>query len=184
MAKKSFTRREFLKITALSSAGFALSSCASLDRKFMGDKRSLSSEVVILGAGAAGLAAGFALKKRKVPYRVFEASSRVGGRVQSVKLSGEENGPVAELGAEFFEEDHQSVFALAKELNLPVKEIKGDSKLEAHLFSFNGRIYKVKDIVAKMKSLQAPLKRIRSDLFRNQDVSLNFKNALQFERSS
>ncbi|WP_374074026.1 hypothetical protein [Bdellovibrio bacteriovorus] len=36
-----------------------------MDRFFMGDKRDLKNEVVILGAGAAGLAAAFELKKKK-----------------------------------------------------------------------------------------------------------------------
>jgi ATP-binding cassette subfamily B multidrug efflux pump len=133
MAKRSFSRRGFLKLSALSSSTFFLSSCSSLDRYFMGDKRDLSNEVVILGGGAAGLAAAFALKKRKVPYRVFEASSRIGGRVQSVTLFPGQ-GPVAEMGAEFFEDQHRLIFDLAKELNLPVKEIKTQGALEAHLW--------------------------------------------------
>lgn len=182
MAKRSFSRRGFLKLSALSSSTYFLSSCTSLDRYFMGEKRDLSNEVVILGGGAAGLAAAFALKKRKVPYRVFEASSRIGGRVQSVTLFPGQ-GPVAEMGAEFFEDQHRLIFDLAKELNLPVKEIKTQGALEAHLFAFDKNIYRVRDLVAKMNTLAAPLRRIRQDLFRNQEVVLTYKNALQFERS-
>lgn len=183
MAKNSFTRREFLKISALSSSAVALGACTSLDRLFMGDKRDLANEVIIIGAGAAGLAAAYALKKKKIPFRIFEASPRVGGRVQSVTLFPEE-GPVAELGAEFFEESHLTVFALAKELNLPVREIKSQSGLEAQLFSFNGQIYRTKDLQAKMKTLQGPIRRVLADLYRQQEVTLTYKNALQYERSS
>lgn len=183
MAKSSFSRRMFLKFSALSSSTFFLSACSSLDRYFTGDKRDLTNEVVILGGGAAGLAAAFALKKRKVPYRVFEASSRIGGRVQSVTLFPDK-GPVAEMGAEFFEEHHRLVFDLAKELNLPVKEIKSQQTLEAHLFAFDKNVYRVRDLVSKMNTLAAPLRRIRQDLYRNQDVVLTYKNAVQFERSA
>lgn len=183
MAKSSFTRREFLKISALSSTAFALGSCASLDRSFMGDKRDLTNEVVIIGAGAAGLAAAYALKKRKIPFRVFEASSRVGGRVQTVSMFPD-GGPVAELGAEFIDDSHKAVFAIAKELNLPLREIKGPSGLEAHIFSFNARTYRVKDLASKMKTLAGPIRRVRQDLYRQQDVTLNYKNSLQFERSA
>lgn len=182
MAKSLLNRREFLKASALSTTAMALGSCTSLDRYFMGDKRSLNAEVAILGAGAAGLAAAFELKKKKIPFRIFEASSRVGGRVQSVSLFAE-GGPVAELGAEFFESTHTAIFDLAKELNLPVQEIKGAPGLEAHLFSFEGKTYRVKDIATRLKTLQAPLRRIRSDLYREQDVILSYKNAFQFERS-
>lgn len=183
MAKISFTRREFLKVSALSTSAFALGGCASLDRLFMGDKRDLANEVIILGAGAAGLAAAYSLKKKKIPFRIFEASSRVGGRVQSVAMYPE-GGPVAELGAEFFEESHQSIFTMAKELSLTVREVKSTPGLEAHIFSFNGQTYRVKDIVPRMKTLQAPLRRVRNDLYRQQEVLLTYKNSSQFERSS
>lgn len=183
MAKRSFTRREFLKISALSSTALALGSCASLDRSFRGEKRDLVDEVVILGAGAAGLAAAYTLKKNKIPYRMFEASSRVGGRVQSLTLFPQQ-GAVAELGAEFIEESHSRVFALAKEFNLNLSEIKTVPKLEAHLFSFNGQVYRVSDLTKRMKSLTAPVRRLRADLYRQQDALLNYKNNLQFERSS
>lgn len=183
MAKSSFTRREFLKVSALGTSAMALSSCTSMDRFFMGDKRDLKNEVVILGAGAAGLAAAFELKKRKIPFRIFEASSRVGGRVQSVTVFPE-GGPVAELGAEFFDMTHSQVFLLAKELNLPVREIKTPSDLEAHLFSFAGKVYRVKDIAPRLKTLQTPFRRIRSDLYRDQDVILSYRNSLQYERSA
>lgn len=183
MAKSSFTRREFLKVSALNTSALALGGCSSLDRYFVGDKRDLRNEVVILGAGAAGLAAAFELKKRRIPFRVFEASSRVGGRVQSVTIFPE-GGPVAELGAEFFEDTHAHVFSLAKELNLSVNEVKATPELESHLFSFNKKLYHVKDIAARLKSLQKPLRRVRSDLFHDQDVILSFENSLQYERAN
>lgn len=183
MAKSSFHRRDFLKISALGASTLAWSGCASVERFFMGDVRDLRDEVVILGAGAAGLAAAFELKKRKIPFRIFEASSRIGGRVQSVSIFSE-GGPVAELGAEFVDMNHPHVFALAKELNLPLREIKTETGLEAHLFSFGGRKYTVKDLRPRMKSLQGPLRHVREDLFRDQDIVLSSKNALQFERSA
>ena len=182
MAKSSLNRREFLKASAYGASALALSSCSSVDRFFMGDKRDLRNEVVILGGGAAGLVAAYELKKRKIPFRLFEASSRLGGRVQSVNVFPA-GGPVAELGAEFFDNTHTHVLALAKELNLPVREIKSASGVEAHLFSFSGKTYRVKDLAEKMKTLHGPLRRVRTDLFRDQDVVISFKNALQYERS-
>lgn len=182
MAKSSLNRREFLKISALGTSAVALSSCSSLDRFFMGDLRDLKNEVVILGGGAAGLAAAYELKKKKIPFRIFEASSRIGGRVHTVSLFPQP-GPVAEMGAEFFEGSHSSVHQLAKELNLPVTELKTVGHLEAQVFSFAGKTYLVKDVVPRLKSLQSSLRRVRADLFRDQDVILSYKSTLQYERS-
>lgn len=183
MAKRSLSRREFLKVSALGASSLALSSCASVDRFFLGDTRDLKNEVVILGGGAAGLAAAYELKKNKVPFRLFEGSSRLGGRVQSVRVFPE-GGPTAELGAEFVDVTHVDVLSLAKELNLPLQELKSQAGLEAHLFSFAGKTYRVKDLAEKMRGLQAPLRRLRTDLFRDQDVILSYKNSLQYERSA
>jgi|GEM_PF-1489865 len=182
MAKTSYSRRQFLQTSAWGSAALAMSSCTTLDRYFMGDTRNLESEVVILGGGAAGLAAAYALKKRKVPFRVFEASSRIGGRVQTLRLFPEGE-PVAELGAEFFESNHKLIFELAKEFSLTVTEIKALPLLEPHLFYFGGKTYHVKDLVPRVNTLMAPIRRVRADLFRNQDVNLTYRNATQFERS-
>lgn len=183
MAKSSLTRREFLKASALGSSALLTGGCASADRLFMGDSRDLRKEVVILGAGAAGLAAAFELKKRRIPYRIFEASSRIGGRVQTVPVFPG-TGPVAELGAEFFDIFHTHVLALAKELNLPVREIRTPADLEAHLFSFDGKQYRVKDLLPRMKSLGGPFRRVRADLYRDQDVILSRQNAFQYERAA
>jgi hypothetical protein len=44
--------------------------------------------VIVIGAGLAGLAAALTLQEAGVPVRVLEASSCVGGRVQSDQISG------------------------------------------------------------------------------------------------
>lgn len=183
MAKRSLNRREFLKVSALGASSLALNSCASVDRFFMGDTRDLKNEVIIVGGGAAGLAAAYELKKNKIPFRLFEGSSRLGGRVQSVKVFPEGD-LTAELGAEFIDVSHADVLSLAKELNLPLQELKTQGGLETHLFSFSGKIYRVKDLAEKMRGLQAPLRRLRKDLFRDQDVILSYRNSLQYERSA
>ncbi|MGZ3770995.1 MAG: flavin monoamine oxidase family protein [Bdellovibrio sp.] len=183
MAKSSLSRREFLKISALNSSVLALSGCTSLDQFFIGDKRDLRTEVLILGAGAAGLAAAFELKKRKIPFRIFEASSRVGGRIQTADVFPE-GGPVAELGAEFFESNHSAVFNLAKELNLPVTEIEMIKGLEPQLFNFNKKNYGVSNLVKRLKTLQKPLAKIEQELFKNERINLTFENSLRFEKAA
>src|SRR5215510_15275154 len=44
--------------------------------------------VAIIGAGITGLTAAFYLKRKGVPVRVYEASGRVGGVIQSLRQAG------------------------------------------------------------------------------------------------
>lgn len=41
------------------------------------------SNVAIVGGGVSGLVAAFELKRRGVPFTLFEASDRVGGVIQT-----------------------------------------------------------------------------------------------------
>lgn len=87
----------------------------------MGDNTDETDKAVILGAGLSGLTAAYHLKRNKFPFRLFEGSSRVGGRILTVRdvNVSSQNG---ELGAERIEMDHAAVQALAKELNISLAE--------------------------------------------------------------
>ena len=41
-------------------------------------------ENIIIGAGAAGMSAGFELKRRNIPFHILEASESIGGRIRKV----------------------------------------------------------------------------------------------------
>jgi monoamine oxidase len=69
----------------------------------------------VVGAGFAGLAAAVALADGGLEPLVLEARDRVGGRVHSRRLA---NGAVVELGAEFVEDDHQTLVDTAGRLGL------------------------------------------------------------------
>ena len=71
--------------------------------------------VAVLGAGFAGLTAALQLAESGASVVVLEARDRVGGRVWSTRLP---NGEVAELGAEWIEQDERSVQELARSLGL------------------------------------------------------------------
>jgi len=73
------------------------------------------ARVCVVGAGFAGLAAAAALADGGLEPLVVEARDRVGGRVHSRRLA---NGAVVELGAEFVEDDHQTLAATARDLGL------------------------------------------------------------------
>jgi monoamine oxidase len=73
-------------------------------------------EVIIIGAGASGIAASLTLTKQKVPHLMLEARDRIGGRIQSGFF---ENTRV-DLGATFVHKPNKTnpIVDIMKELNL------------------------------------------------------------------
>ncbi|KEY20083.1 flavin monoamine oxidase family protein [Kaistella antarctica] len=71
--------------------------------------------VIIIGAGLSGLLTAFRLKKQGIPFKILEARNRIGGRINTVLESN--NTPV-EMGATWFQNNHQNLIALLKELGL------------------------------------------------------------------
>lgn len=120
------TRREFFELTGKWAGGMAvygslgssfslLAGCATFDRLVLGESRDESDRVVILGAGISGLVAATELKKKGLPFRVYEAQSRVGGRIHSLR-DVDANLQHVDLGAEDFSfPADQSLFDFAKE---------------------------------------------------------------------
>ncbi|MGZ6164146.1 MAG: FAD-dependent oxidoreductase, partial [Myxococcaceae bacterium] len=78
-----------------------------------------SVDVVVVGAGAAGLAAAEVLARAGRSVRVIEARPRIGGRVDTRRLPGWP-APV-ELGAEFVQGKARTLLARARKLRLAVR---------------------------------------------------------------
>src|SRR5664279_957479 len=72
------------------------------------------ADYVIIGAGVAGLSAGYALKKRGASVLVLEAQDHVGGRTWSGQLEGAE----VDWGGEWIGKGQPRIYALIKELGL------------------------------------------------------------------
>jgi monoamine oxidase len=78
-----------------------------------------SPEVIILGAGVAGLAAARDLTAAGARVLVLEARDRLGGRVLTHHTA---DGPI-ELGAEFVHGAVQEILGVVEEARLPLREI-------------------------------------------------------------
>ena len=80
--------------------------------------------VVIVGAGISGLAAALQLQDHGVASTVYEANTRVGGRLFS-NMAGSywDAGQVSEWGGELIDTGHQVIQALAKRFNLPLDDL-------------------------------------------------------------
>jgi monoamine oxidase len=79
-------------------------------------------DVLVLGAGMAGLTAARTLAERGLRVYLLEAQDRVGGRVLSVKAAG---GGTVELGAEFVHGRAPELWALITEAGVKVVEREG-----------------------------------------------------------
>jgi monoamine oxidase len=70
--------------------------------------------VAVVGAGIAGLRAAQLLERAGVEVTVFEARNRIGGRMWTTRVGGQE----FEAGAEWFDAEHSRVYALLSEFGL------------------------------------------------------------------
>lgn len=79
--------------------------------------------VVVVGGGAAGLAATYALRKRGVNVTLLEAEDHVGGRVAEEVVDGFH----IDIGAQIFDKSYLSVLAACRELGVELHptSIKG-----------------------------------------------------------
>src|SRR5215213_5780558 len=83
-----------------------------------------TADVLVLGAGVAGLAAAQELSQAGMRVIVIEARDRIGGRIFTRHVPGHPL-PI-ELGAEFIHGRPPESFALVEQAGLLVYEINGD----------------------------------------------------------
>jgi monoamine oxidase len=118
--------------------------------------QSLTADVVIIGAGVAGLAAGGMLSRAGVRVLVLEARDRLGGRVLTVHPPGLH--VAVELGAEFVHGRPPQSFELIEDGGLEVSRITGEpfcsDEISLRRCDFWGRIEKVLDLMMKEASPQ------------------------------
>jgi len=93
-------------------------------------------DVVVVGAGLAGLRCAVDLAASGADVVVLEARDRVGGRVFSHRF---EDGQWCERGAEFVDANHAQVLALAAELGLDLTERDGELAPRTALVDAAGR---------------------------------------------
>ena len=76
--------------------------------------RELTRDVVVVGAGAAGLTAAHELKKAGLSVAVFEARDRVGGRLWTDEIDG----AMLEIGGQWVSPDQDALIETTAELGL------------------------------------------------------------------
>ena len=119
------TRKEFIEKSTLMGFGFPfissvlLNACGKEHLIFPKFQTDFSGKVIIVGAGAAGLAAGYVLKKQGVDFEIIEAAAMYGGRIK--KIDNFVDFPL-DVGAEWIHTDPK-IFA----------DIMGDTNVNANI---------------------------------------------------
>jgi len=83
--------------------------------------------LAIIGAGITGLTAAFYLKRKGIPVTVYEAGSRVGGVIQSLK----KDGYIAESGPNTILETSPKISQLIHDAGLQSRRLDANPKAEA-----------------------------------------------------
>jgi monoamine oxidase len=115
MSDFRFTRRAAIGGAATSAAAVAVPDALAAKKKKKAKKPTRYVDVVIVGAGLAGLSAARRLVAAGRKVVVLEADKRVGGRVLNLDIGG---GHITEGGAEFIGETQDHIAQLAKDLGL------------------------------------------------------------------
>jgi monoamine oxidase len=108
------------------------------------------TDVVIVGAGAAGLAAAAALEDAGRDVAILEARERIGGRILTLHIRDLET-PV-ELGAEFIHGTAEPVRHIATRYRLPMVDIAPH-----YLASSRGRLSPIKDFPLRLSRVMRRL---------------------------
>ena len=119
----------------------------------------LNTEVIIVGAGIAGIAASKVLKRNGIPHLVLEANDRMGGRAKKANsLFGNWFDP----GCSYLHEGQSNpLVAISERYGVPVRKDNGDIfSIENTNFLFNGCPFStgvLKSIISDDRTFKAKL---------------------------
>jgi monoamine oxidase len=148
------TRREFL------SGGATLTAAAVA--AVSGSRLALGASpprIVIVGGGIAGLNAALTLQDAGYPATIYEASSRLGGRMHSDTTSWA-NGQVSEHCGEFIDSGHKTILGLAKRFKISVADLSSaEPPQSTETYYFFGKRYTLEQANADFNPVYQAVKK-------------------------
>jgi monoamine oxidase len=135
-------RRQFIQRSAIAAAGIGLAQSSVFASIAIGPA---PKKIVIIGAGMAGLVAGYELSQLGHDITILEAQTRAGGRVQTLR-DPFSDGLYAEAGAARIPDDHDLTLKYVKLFGVPLEpmypsrlsalRVAGDSRREVSMDAF------------------------------------------------
>ena len=150
----ALSRRQMLRLSAAAAGAAALAPVLHL-RAFAKEKGAQS--IAIVGGGVAGLTAAYRLQEAGAKPVLFEASSRLGGRMLTVYDFYK--GMFCELGGLFVDTGHEDLQTLAGELGVEMQKLAGEEGDGEDLYYFGGAFHTPNDMIdaAKQTGAFAPI---------------------------
>ncbi|HEY0169299.1 MAG TPA: NAD(P)/FAD-dependent oxidoreductase [Jatrophihabitans sp.] len=97
--------------------------------------------IAVIGAGISGLAAALRMQDSGLACTVYEANTRLGGRIYS-DTANWASGQVSEWGGEMIDTGHKAVQALARRFNLTLDDlVQAEPQQAEQTFYFFGQYY-------------------------------------------
>lgn len=96
-------------------------------------------DVIIIGAGIAGLTAGFELSKDNIDFQILEAQDKIGGTIQSLRIGDY----LVESGPHTFSTLNTEVFKLIQELGIEDELLEASQAANKRYIYLNGQLVEV-----------------------------------------
>ena len=148
------SRRKFISQMGLLSSAYLLNQPLF--------PRSFNPDILIVGGGIAGLNAAYTLQKQGLVVPVFEASSRVGGRMMTLN-NYFENGVNTEMGGEFIDAYHEDLLQLVEDFQLDLTDLRDDDSSLNDMIYFDNKRRSQEELIEEVLPFAAKL---RADLER------------------
>jgi len=132
--RRQMSRRELLRLGAAAGASAILASTGGCDS---GGSGIPGSRVAIVGAGIAGLHCAYRLRQGGVRAIVFDAATRIGGRMFTDRATFPD-GMHCELGGELIDTGHMTMHDLAAELGIELLDYAADTAGLSDLVAYMG----------------------------------------------
>jgi monoamine oxidase len=142
------SRRQLLGGAAVAAGALTLGQGAFAQRASAATPR-----IAVIGAGVSGLAAALRMQDSGLACTVYEANTRVGGRMYSNTTTWA-SGQVSEWGGELIDTGHKTIQALAKRFNLPLDDlVQAEPQQAEQTFYFFGQYYPYKQATADFQAV-------------------------------